>query len=257
MSKREKWPPGLPADVTLAPTFSSQIIRRGTGRPEETYLDVTFLESKAGFLEVQAILFQNYYTSSFSVYMHLTTKSATKYVPLLTNRKIMPSAFCENGSQDWITLNIEELGHNYLPGKPLRFVLIQPHAGWDTYEIRNIHAVAKGSSSSNLKGSLPAVPDEKDTMVWKNCSLTTLLKEEARFFFNKSKAVEESAQRETDRIDSLVTRAQRESDKVAKTKAKKKGTSKKSSLAATTGISMDPTKKEHVIDEKDEPEQHV
>ena len=63
---------------------------------------------------------------------------------------------------------------------------------------------------------------------------------------------------DADRIDSLVTRAQRESDKVAKTKGKKKTTTKKSSLASANGIgmgiSMDPTKKERVIDEKDEPE---
>ena len=220
-------------------------------------MDVTFLESKVSTSDAQAIIFQNHYTSSISVYMHVTSMSATKYVPLLTNRQIMPSPFNEDGSQDWVTLMIEELGPQYVLGKPLRFVLFQPHSGWDTYEIRNIHAVAKAPSSSQ-KSSTPASPDEKDIMLWKASSLTSLLKAEAQFLSNKAKAFKESAQKETDRIDSLVTRAQRESDKVAKTKGKKKTTTKKSSLASANGIgmgiSMDPTKKERVIDEKDEPE---
>lgn len=246
MSKKGRGnrPPGLPEDAIIVPTFSSQVIRRETGRPTETYVDVTFLENKTGGPEAHAILFQNYYTSSFSVYMHITTLSTVTYVPLLTNRKIMPSPFTEDKSQDWVTLMVEDLGPKYVTGKPLRFILIQPHSGWDEYEIRNIHAVAKLLSIS--KTNYPTAED-KDIMLWKKSSLTALMKAEGQFLANKAKEMMESAQG----TDEIVSKAQRDSDKVTKSR-KKKAAPKKSSL--NMGVNMDPTKKERAIQDKDEPD---
>lgn len=267
MNSKEKEPPYLPADVVIVPSFASNLINRGADRPCQPYLDITFLETKKGNAhEPEALVFQNYYTSSISVYMHVTTLSSTTYLPLLIDRKIMPNSYSEVGSQDWVTILLSELGNKYIPGKPLRITLAQPNIAQTSYEIRHCHSVARlpGTSSSpgvRLVEEIPlpdsAIKSEKDLKLWRTTSLLSIIKAEAHFLEAKALEFKVSVQKENERIDKLI-KSRNEMDGKGTSKSKKKiksSADKNKKPAANLPARMDGTKKVSNIDEKDEPSQ--
>ena len=262
-SDKGKEPPNLPPNVVVVPSFASQLIYRGTERPCQPYLDITFLESKKGTsLEVDALIFQNFYTSSISVYMHVTSLSSTTYLPLLIDRKIMPNPYGEVGSQDWVTILISELGSHYIHGKPIRITLAQPNASQKNYEIRHCRAVAKVPDQSNLGACLEdaaqpnrIIKSEKDLRLWKTTSLFSIIKAEAHFLQAKAQEFKVSVQKQNERIDELIE-SRNDSERDHPKSKKKKGSEKKklNALSSEMSAHMDPTRKVLNVDEKDEPD---
>lgn len=262
LSSKDAQSPYLPADAVVVPCFASQLIHRSAERPCQPYLDITFLESKKGTnREPDALVFQNYYTSSISMYMHVTSLSSTTYLPLLIDRKIMPNPYGETASQDWVMIPLTEFGSKYIPGKPIRITLAQPNTAQKTYEIRNCHAVANvpGQSSPGVRledssESDNSIKSEKDLKLWKMTSLSSIIKAEAHFLEAKALEFRVSVQKENERIDKLI-KSRNELDKgTSKSKKKKSTTDKKklNSLSSGASVRMDGTKKVSNVDD-DEP----
>jgi hypothetical protein len=241
--------PPLPADAVILPSFASQVISRESDRPSQPYLDVTFLDTKKGSMpDAEAIMFQNYYTSSISIYMHVTTLSSTTYLPLLMDRSIMPSPYSEEGSQDWVTIPIAELDKKYVAGRPLRITLAQPNTAQKTYEIRHLHVVAMKAAATTAIGgrgmemddlSLTSSSDNNNNnnnnnnetaRAWNTESLTSIIKAEAHFLAGKAVQFRDSAEKENERIDTVI-RMRNDSDATSRAKAKKK----KSASSSATG----------------------
>lgn len=260
MNSKEKEPPYLPADTVIVPSFASQLIQRNADRPCQPYLDITFLDTKKGNArEPEALIFQNFYTSSISIYMHVTTLSSTTYTPLVIDRKIMPNPYSEVGSQDWVTILLSELGSKYIAGKPLRITLAQPNVAQKTYEITNCHTVAKLSGQNSpgvrlaeeMSHSDSIIKSEKDLKVWRTTSLSSIIKAEAHSLEAKALEFKVSVQKENERIDKLI-KSRNEMDKGASKSKKKKSSADKKKINT---IRMDGTKKVSNVDEKDEPNQ--
>jgi len=113
-------------------------------------------------------------------------------VNVLENRKLMPSPYYENGSQDWITINMSEFNGKYIVGKPLRITLFQPSPVWINYEIRHICAVGKipfftSNTAPVADGGIRNLDNESSiAQAWKSCSLTSIIKVSARYAILKS-----------------------------------------------------------------------
>jgi hypothetical protein len=128
-----------PNEFSEVAMTKSSLNRKETTRPSLTYIDI----SVAG--DFDALLFQNFYTSSISITQHGSTCSNT----ILENYKLMESAYCENGAQSWCQINVSSFNSLYLKGKPMRILLFQPATQWHKYEIRNIKALLKLKTTSN------------------------------------------------------------------------------------------------------------
>lgn len=131
------------------PVFCTPVIRRDLHRPSLCYVDVTFLESQT---PLDALIFQNFYTSSISINMQT---SPTTFIPILENRIIMESPYTETGGQTWVTIHASEFRVAYEKGRTLRIMLIQPSTMWSSFEIRHLSAVGRDVSA---RSSLPLKP---------------------------------------------------------------------------------------------------
>ena len=163
------------------------------------YLDVTFLENKASSLDAQALIFQNYYTSSFGVFAAASASSRTHSSS--SNRRVITSAFLRVKSAG--LLKIEDLGP-VMCWEAL-VILFQPHDGLSNPPYRRKDP---GCKQLHLF--------DKWTTECGKVTINIALQPEARFL-SENKVVKESAKQETMHW-LLVTWAQ--SDKAAKNKVK-------------------------------------
>lgn len=250
-------PPLLP-NTPLYPIYATPTIKKSTDRPTQTYLDVTFMDKKPDGIavtEIDALIFKNFYTASITI-STLVDKADGIYVPVLENRIIMPSPYYENNSQIWVTICVSEFNSNYVPGKPLRFTLIQPSPVWKDYDIRHMCAVGKAPNSEQAElvadGGISATAEADVLAAWKNRSLSSLIKADTMFLTNKSSLLLEQVQRE-DNIKAILLKGQKSATvpAVGKTKmAKKKGDPKK-----TGGLSLPGgggTRKEIIVLDDDQ-----
>ena len=134
-------------DPNISPSSNANI----APSPCLVYIDVTFIsgeKSAAAIVEAAAavladplryddvLTFRNYYTSSITILQQ--SSAASRYVPLLENRKLMKSAYCEEGSQSWCVIHFNEFNSNFIRGKPIRIILNQPGSMWKMFEIRAV-----------------------------------------------------------------------------------------------------------------------
>ena len=247
--------PPLPNDTPLISLFATPTIRRDLDRPSSCYVDVKILDqSKAG--EIEAIVFQNYYTASITISMAISDSVTSSYVNVLENRKLMQSPYYENGSQDWVTINMSEFNDNYIVGKPLRIMLFQPSPSWINYEIKQICAVGKIPFFSNNKspvadGGIRNLDNENSiAQAWKSCSLTSIIKADAAFLIETAARIEDKIGNDNSEsggngINKLVQNMQKKGSLSAtKTKKEKQRTKAKKvvSLPGQGGV-----KKEKVV----------
>lgn len=228
--------PPLQPNTPLYPIYATPIIKRSTDRPTQTYMDVNFMDKKPDGIavtEIDALVFKNFYTASITV-STLVDKAGGTYVPVLENRTIMPSPYYENNSQIWVTIFVSEFNSNYVPGKPLRFTLIQPSPVWKDFDIRHVCAVGKVPNNEQVvlvaDGGITGTGADAQA-AWKNRSLSSLIKADTVFLANKASLLLEKAQRE-DNIKAILLKGQKNASVptlgLGKTKmAKKKGETKK------------------------------
>ena len=142
------------ADMQTDKLRRSAVIRRDTERPCQCYIDLNFLDqskkssadrdsSDGDIVQMDALVFQNFYTSTIHIGMETTSHDRVTFVNILENRTLMPSPYHENGSQDWYAISVSEFNDKYIPGRNLRITMIQPGSMWDRFEIRNVVAVCK------------------------------------------------------------------------------------------------------------------
>ena len=116
----------------------------------QVFMDVTLSDTNNTVDD--ALVFQNYYTSSLIVLQ--LSLSSSKYVTVL-EKKLMHSAYSEEGSQNWFIIPFSEFNSSFTRGRSIRIVMIQPGDMYKTYEIRNlkvmrkIKAITKDSEQSN------------------------------------------------------------------------------------------------------------
>lgn len=85
----------------------------------------------------------------------------------------MPFSHYENHSEDHITLYTNEFNKNYIPGKPLRFIYLQPCVYWNDYKVLNITAYDHLScheitSNNDLDKSIRDSIDDKSKEIYPN-----------------------------------------------------------------------------------------
>jgi hypothetical protein len=198
VAKREEERPPLPKGTPVLSIYATPVIRRDSDHPSQCYLDVTFLANDSNNLaiaDIEAIIFKNYYTSSIKISTPVdgsgSSTAGSTFLPILEDKSIMASPYYENGSQDWITIYTSEFNDNYIPGKPLRFTLIQPCPTWKAYEIRYICAVGKLPNSITsaciADGGVPLNGADSET-AWRNRSISSLIKADATFLLQKAMA---------------------------------------------------------------------
>lgn len=108
-------------------------------------LDVTFTLNTQETLELDTIVFQNYYVSSLTISQPVTPTSEFHH-PILENKTLMRNPYTEDGAESWYSIHASEFD-SYDKNRPLRFTLIQPCSTWNRVELQNFKAYGKSLSS--------------------------------------------------------------------------------------------------------------
>jgi len=106
---------------------------------------VTFLDGADSPLVLEALVFQNFYTASISINMQT---SPTTFVPILENHVIMEDPYSEENAQSSVTILASSFNERFEKGKSLRITLVQPSTLWNSFEIRQLVAIAKPVAAS-------------------------------------------------------------------------------------------------------------
>ncbi len=251
--KRLQEGPPLAPNTPVYPVYSTPVIRRETEKPCTAYLDVTFLDNQSRDMkvgEIEALLFKNHYTSSITI----STLVGDSYVPILENKAIMTSPYYENGSQQWITIYVSEFNAHYVAGKPIRIFLYQPCPVWSEYEIRHICAVGQVRNAMPIvlvaDGGVPMSSPDMEA-VWRNRSLSSILKADTLFLLNKVAFANEKALKEASAKKSMLSDRNNKNNlsggNSGKAKKEKKRTDEKKKKLVLAGGGM--KKEVTVVDE--------
>ena len=95
-------------------------------------LDVTFTLNTQETLELDTIVFQNYYVSSLTISQPVTPTSEFHH-PILENKTLMRNPYTEDGAESWYSIHASEFD-SYDKNRPLRFTLIQVCSSYRVYE---------------------------------------------------------------------------------------------------------------------------
>lgn len=141
--------------------------RNNSSTPCQVCIDVTFLGNSSTISvndSLDFLIFQNYYTSSITLLQ--LSLSNSKYIPILENKLLMASSYCDEGSQSWFSIPFSEFDAKFMRGRPIRIIMNQPGNMWKLFEIRNVKVLRKvadatvkeldsnfGLSATEMKGS--------------------------------------------------------------------------------------------------------
>ena len=160
----------------IAISCSTVVSKKDSARPCIVYVDITFLDSKT---QLDAILFQNYYVSSVSLFQPIKNGQE---VCILESKQLMKKYYSESGAQIFHSISVSEFNENYAEGGSIRIYLFQPSSQWNSFEIRNIRAV--GKLPSTLLYSQSDLYQNNSTKQ----SLTNLISQDLKVLYKKSQS---------------------------------------------------------------------
>eukprot|EP01038_Epipyxis_sp_PR26KG_P004565 gene4565-6438_t len=130
----------------------TNVSRTDPMKPNKVFIDI-FINSDSkdndrDKVDLEAIVFRNFYAASLSVSQQVHTSSLTSSTSslfniILENYVIMRNPYTEEGGQSWVSINVKEFNHHYVKGKSFRFTLFQPGPMWQKFEIKDIKFYGK------------------------------------------------------------------------------------------------------------------
>jgi hypothetical protein len=134
--------------MEVASSLSKAYRKDGGGKSAVIYQDLVInqsIEQLRQGIAIDSLIIQNYYVHKLMM-QQLADDSTYQHI-LDQPKVLMPSAEVITGGEASFTIKVTDFNKNFIPGKPIRFILIQPSLIWLKYELVSVKVYVKDHSS--------------------------------------------------------------------------------------------------------------